>query len=99
MKLRSIVKHKKADMPFWLVMLIVALIFGTVIIIFISGGMDKLKKSFTSIQMKADAQTACLPASDGEDPDKDGWKSPGQYIDSSGLKVDCDKSPADPKLH
>lgn len=99
MNINQINKNKRADMPFWLVMLIVALIFGTVIILFMSGGINRLKQTLTGIEIKTTGQSTCLPASSGEDADSDGWKDTGDYTDASGLKVACDKFPTDSSRH
>ncbi len=92
-------KHKKGDMPFWLVMLIVALIFGTVVILFMSGGINRLKKTLTDIEIKTTGQSSCLPSSSQEDADSDGWKDAGDYTDQNGLKVACDKFLTDSSKH
>ena len=92
-------QNKKAEMQFWLVMLIVALVFGMVILVLMTGGIAKIKQSLTRIQVKTTSQADCLTSSPEQDQDGDGWHDTNKFTDTSGKKVLCDKKSSDPFVH
>ncbi len=50
----SLLKQKKADMNFWMVMLIVALVFMVVIFFIMTGTIEKYTETTTKIQDQSD---------------------------------------------
>ncbi|MBI5393026.1 hypothetical protein HZA96_04095 [Candidatus Woesearchaeota archaeon] len=82
---------KKAEMPFWLVIMIVSLVFGFLLIMISSGSVKDFMKSLTNIKEKTTSQQDCLvPANSPDDSDGDGLADNGKYKDESGQEQDCD---------
>jgi hypothetical protein len=82
---------KKAEMPFWLVIMIVSLVFGFLLIMISSGSVKDFMKSLTNIKEKTTSQQDCLVATNSpDDTDGDGLADNGKYTDESGTELDCD---------
>ena len=91
MLLKLKMQNKKAELPFWIVLMIVALVFGLVVMLISSGAIKDFTKSLTNIKDKTTAEQDCLtsPNSLG-DTDGDGRLDSATYKNEKGQDIDCD---------
>lgn len=86
----KIFSQKKGDVPWWLVMLILALLFLAIFAFVGSGMVKKFLISVGVTQNKTDTEQGCLVIlGGGEDQDGDGYRNSGE----------CDCDDTDPDIH
>ncbi len=85
--------HKKGDLPFWLVIMIVSLVFGFIVLVISSGAIKDFLKSTTSIKVKTTANSVCFVppnAPDSIDKNHNGLDDTKTYTDENGKEIKCD---------